>query len=94
MQVYTYCVKANARYGYIITDKEFVVLRIRPNENAEKTKGPRTYTPKEVTESDGIPEYTSISWESGDQLLVNLALRRLHLLAASNGNKVGLSPIS
>ena len=30
-QVYTYCVKANARYGYIITDKELVAIRIRPN---------------------------------------------------------------
>ncbi|OCK87269.1 uncharacterized protein K441DRAFT_671097 [Cenococcum geophilum 1.58] len=86
MQVYTYFVKANACYGYIITDKELVVLRIRPNENAEKMKGPRTYTPKEATESDDIPGYTSISWESGDQLLVNLALWWLHLLAASNSS--------
>ena len=30
-QVYTYCVKANARYGYIITDKELVAIRVRPN---------------------------------------------------------------
>lgn len=29
-QVYTYCLKANARYGYIITDKELVVIRIGP----------------------------------------------------------------
>ena len=29
-QIYTYCVKANARYGYIITDEEVVVIRIRP----------------------------------------------------------------
>jgi len=29
-QVYTYCVRLNARYGYIITDKELVVFRIRP----------------------------------------------------------------
>ena len=57
-----------------MTDKKLVVLRIRPSENAEKTKGPRTYTPKEATENDGILEYTSISWESADQLSVNLAL--------------------
>lgn len=30
-QVYTYCVRANARYGYIITDKELVVIRIGPS---------------------------------------------------------------
>ena len=28
-QIFTYCVRAKARYGYIITDKELVVLRIR-----------------------------------------------------------------
>lgn len=30
-QVYTYCVRANSRYGYIITDKELVVIRIGPS---------------------------------------------------------------
>lgn len=29
-QTYTYCIRVNARYGYIITDKELVVFRIRP----------------------------------------------------------------
>ena len=42
-------------------DEELVVLRIHPNENAEKTKGPRAYTPNEATENDSILEYTSIS---------------------------------
>lgn len=28
-QIYTYCVRSNARYGYLITDKELVVFRIR-----------------------------------------------------------------
>ena len=86
MWVHTYCVKVNARYGYIIMDEELVVLRIHPNENAEKTKGPRTYTPKEAAKNDGILECTLISWESGDQLSVNLALWWLHLLAACNGS--------
>jgi hypothetical protein len=30
-QVYTYCVRANARYGYVITAEELVVFRIRPS---------------------------------------------------------------
>jgi len=34
-QVYTYCVRANARYGYIITDKELVVIRIGPSTQEE-----------------------------------------------------------
>ena len=29
-QIYTYCCKLKTRYGYIITDKELVVTRIRP----------------------------------------------------------------
>lgn len=29
-QVYTYCLRAKSRYGYIITEKELVVVRIRP----------------------------------------------------------------
>lgn len=29
-QIFSYCVRANARYGYIITDKELVVIRVRP----------------------------------------------------------------
>jgi hypothetical protein len=72
-----------------------VVLRILPNENVEKTKGPRTYAPKEATESDGTPEYTSISWESGDQLSVDLALWWMHLLATSKGSiRWGYPPLA
>jgi hypothetical protein len=35
-QIFAYCVKSNARYGYLITDQELVVVRIRP--------GPQTDT--------------------------------------------------
>jgi len=37
-QVYSYCIAANARYGYLITDKELVVLRVRPNISVESSK--------------------------------------------------------
>lgn len=30
-QIYTYCIRANARYGYVITDKELIVFRIGPS---------------------------------------------------------------
>lgn len=30
-QIYTYCVRANARYGYVITAEELVVFRVRPS---------------------------------------------------------------
>ena len=29
MQLFTYCIRGNARYGYIITDQELVVIRVR-----------------------------------------------------------------
>ena len=34
-QVYTYCMETESRYGYIITEKELVVLRIRPATNKD-----------------------------------------------------------
>lgn len=38
-QIYTYCVRSNARYGYIITDDELVVFRIRPSPQADAPRG-------------------------------------------------------
>ena len=29
-QIFAYCVRANARYGYIVTDEEVVVIRVHP----------------------------------------------------------------
>jgi hypothetical protein len=43
-QIYTYCVRSNARYGYIITDKELVVVRIRSL--------PQTGPPREEESTD------------------------------------------
>ena len=37
-QIYTYCVKANARYGYIITNEEVVVVRVRPIPQPSKSE--------------------------------------------------------
>ncbi|KAL6715420.1 hypothetical protein ACLMJK_006381 [Lecanora helva] len=31
-QIFTYCVRSNARYGYLITDKELVVVRVSPRD--------------------------------------------------------------
>ena len=36
IQVFNYCLKANVRYGYIITDQELVVLRIRASDAGTK----------------------------------------------------------
>ena len=37
-QIFTYCVGNNARYGYLITDKELVVVRVRPNEETDEAE--------------------------------------------------------
>ena len=36
-QIFTYCVRNNARYGYIITDKELVVFRVGPIHHSDET---------------------------------------------------------
>ena len=37
-QIFTYCVRNDARYGYIITDKELVVVRVGPTAQGDSTK--------------------------------------------------------
>lgn len=49
-QIYTYCVKADARCGYIITDKELVVTRFKPKPPSESRALQGMQTP-----SDDIP---------------------------------------
>jgi hypothetical protein len=84
MQIFTYCVIAESRYGYIITDKELVAIRVRP-----RARNPKM-SPTEAVRRDGVLEYKSISWKShrGEtptdkykELTINLALWWLHILA-------------
>ncbi|KAL8762103.1 MAG: hypothetical protein Q9184_001848 [Pyrenodesmia sp. 2 TL-2023] len=78
-QLYKYCTKSNARYGYLITDYELVVFRI----DLVNTDG------KERV----IIRYKSIPWKSEihaaledpEHMTVNLALWLLHLAAAWDG---------
>jgi len=52
-QMFTYCVRGNARYGYIITDEEPVVVCVRSlPENDSQTS---TTTHKIIQEYDGSP---------------------------------------
>ncbi len=73
-QVYTYCVRANARYGYIITDEELIVLQIRPgprlgphddSQSSILSKG--SYggadTPQSRAWASGILQFKSIPWD-------------------------------
>ena len=78
LQIFTYCTWANARYGYIITDAELVVVRVRPGsvgESQEKDSQSETDTILNKLADDGSPaakaqrygilEYKAIPWTNG-----------------------------
>jgi hypothetical protein len=85
MQVFTYCIKANSRYGYIITDKEIVVLRVRQAASTQES-----FDSGSLFEDYGAVEYACIDYDntqsihSGGRLTLNMALWWLHLLAAKD----------
>lgn len=78
IQVFTYCRRANVRYGYIVTQEELVVLRLFWGDENE----PNRFT--EGEDQKLYLEYKSIPWvpKGGDELTVNLTLWCLHMLAA------------
>jgi len=82
MQVFTYCHKSGSRYGYIITDKELVVLRVRAAE------GPQSFESGKAIADHGSVEFAVVDYKSTTlegsepQLTINMALWWLHLLAA------------
>lgn len=94
-QIYTYCTKANTRYGYIITDKELVVTRVKsmlPN-GSQAIRGMPTSLddiPADRALESGMLEYKPIPWNSNDDMqlrepkamTVNLGLWWLHIMAA------------
>ena len=82
-QVYTYCVRANARYGYIITDKELVVIRLGPSTQEESP-----FSTQESSQGfnvvQNIPESTKESSqgrfeydEGNDDVLPNAMFNRM-----------------
>ena len=81
-QIYTYCVRANARYGYLITDKELVVMRITPlqeydgqsgldNLDSQESFGSLNPTPASRARDAGILEYKAIPWQTDDNIASN-----------------------
>ena len=90
-QLLNYCICSFARYGYIITNKELVVVRVGSGEATGLSEGDTGYE-AEVRErvfDNAIVDYLSIPWEStgmSSQLTINLALWILHILAANNGH--------
>ena len=93
-QIFTYCIKARARYGFLITEKELVVTRIRRGKpdgsNHEDRHSERLLSrarkpndpPPEV--EDRILDYKRIPWiHNGESReTVNLVLWWLHLMVS------------
>ena len=96
-QIFTYCMNAGTRYGYLITDKELFMVHVCPTSPAASTIAtysgtgpvlrsigkPRSYTNK------GILEFKAVPWNhdhDSDGLTVNLCLFWLHLMARADGD--------
>lgn len=100
VQIFTYCYRLQARYGYLITDKELLAVRIGPCPDSPRTNGPISRGLElDQTRKNGLLEFASVQWaHNGSQdmkvvtssageeghLSVNLALWWLHLLAAKD----------
>ncbi|KAJ8132733.1 hypothetical protein O1611_g890 [Lasiodiplodia mahajangana] len=85
-QVLHYCINSHMRYGYVITDEELVVMRVRPNE--EYNHGATMDELHSTTWDYPFVEFQSIPWKQASTkigLSVNLALYTLLILAANNG---------
>lgn len=101
-QINTYCVRGNARYGYLVTDEELVVVRVRPMAptNPQTNPGARNSValgkakPAARAAESGILEYKAVPWKNHtddnrkdqDALTVNLALWWLHMMAAESSS--------
>ena len=99
-QIFTYCTWANTRYGYIITDAELVVVRVRPGSetdlqsviDAPNNLRPNDGSPASQAQRFGILEYKAVPWDNGGEgpqdgsakMTVNLALWWLHMMAAKS----------
>ncbi|KAI4173227.1 MAG: hypothetical protein LQ343_003054 [Gyalolechia ehrenbergii] len=87
-QVYGHCKRARARYGYIITDEELVVMRFDSEHSGVSSIEICQSRQKRITLS-----FKAIPWQNqggttvadGKTMMVNLALWLLHLTAAHDG---------
>lgn len=95
-QIYTYCVEANARYGFLITCEEVLLVRVSPLSQA--SAGGDDLSPEELIQESMIEhgrlEYKSVRWgahrgtheklDDFQQLTINLSLWTLFILAGNN----------
>lgn len=90
-QLLYYCICSFTRYGYIITDKELVVVRVGSREGPGVSEDDERYEAAvmERVFDNPVVDYLSIPWEctgTSSRLTINLALWILHVLAANNGH--------
>lgn len=86
-QLLHYCLGSFARYGYILTDRELLIVRIRPVDLWE-TEIEDDQVCQDWFQDNAVMEYFAVSWDthgSTDGLTICLALWVLHMLAANNG---------
>ncbi|KAL8836997.1 MAG: hypothetical protein Q9176_005998 [Flavoplaca citrina] len=90
-QIYTYCIKANAQYGYLITDKELLAVRVSWLASPGKTVSKASRNGKAFPDQPrGVLECKIIPWGNNRTefgcnshgLTMNLALWWLHMMAA------------
>lgn len=93
-QIYSYLINNGTRYGFIITDAELFVVRVRLEQYNSFNSGNRDSKdslPKRAQEA-GVLDYKVIPWTAGvdnesqtsNVLTVNLALFWLHILATGH----------
>ncbi|KAL9602846.1 MAG: hypothetical protein Q9219_001541 [cf. Caloplaca sp. 3 TL-2023] len=86
-QIYDYCRRANARYGYLITDQELVVIQVDFDKSDVQTQRLKIAHGERARFS-----FKAIPWNAnhvkpganGEIMTVNLALWLLHLAAVQN----------
>ncbi|KAI2469973.1 hypothetical protein F4781DRAFT_392443 [Annulohypoxylon bovei var. microspora] len=87
LQIFNYCVKCGARYGFLVTSKEVLVVRVRP---VEVPSNPENENLTDKLYYKGAMEYKAIPWENHSaedgyrELTINLAIWFLCILAGND----------
>lgn len=86
-QLLCYCICCHARYGYIITDKELLVMRVGTREEKGRETQPSQKELRDAVHDNAWMEWKAISWNAygSKKMTINLALWALHIMAANNG---------
>ncbi|KAI1751229.1 hypothetical protein F4782DRAFT_531750 [Xylaria castorea] len=96
VQVYNYCVKLNTRYGFLITSREILAVRVGPPlesrllDSSEPSNKRTEQKLNELLYYQGVMEYAVVPWgncrtkERYENLTINLTLWVLCILAGQD----------